>query len=129
MSILLHPEWPVLRPFVRVGRYARDTGPRGARVRLDVERPTDGRVMRRLQAIQMPCVTCGAPIQAVRERSGRRYGGLFYYCPTCPQDVSVRCSRNPKASREVTAVREAVEAWQANGAPPPAQGNLFGGPR
>lgn len=126
MSILTHPEWPFLRPFVRPGRYARDTGPRGARVRLDVERPEDGRDMRRLQAIQMACVTCGQPVQAVRERSGKRYGGLFYYCPTCPQHVSVKCSRNPKASREVAAVTEAVEAWRKDGAPPPAQGDLFG---
>jgi hypothetical protein len=123
MSILSHYEWPILRPWIRIERYARDTGRRGARVRLEIERPDDGRVLRRLLAIVMACVSCGRDVHPVRERGGR--SGL-YFAPTCPLDVTFGCARGPKASREYLDVRAAVEAWRAGGGDGPAvQGDLF----
>ena len=125
MSILLHPDWPTLRPFLRVEQYARDSGRRGARVRLEVDRPEDGRILRRLLGIVMACVACGRPVHPIRERGGR--AGL-YFAPTCSLDVRFGCARGGKASREYLDVRAAVEAWRASGGDgPAAQGDLFRG--
>jgi len=127
MSILAHPEWPLLKRHLRAERYARDTGSRGARVRLEVVRPTDGRELRRLQGIKDPCVTCGAIISKVRERGGKRFKGRLYFSPCCPQDVSLACSRSPKASQEYLAIRAALaDDADASTPPPSAQGDLFG---
>lgn len=109
MSILAHPDWRLLRWYLRVERYSRDTGPNGARVRLEVDRPSDGIALRRLLAIRMPCVGCGRQISPVRTRQGLQH---LYYAPTCPLNARYGCSRGRAAREEYLAVRAALDAWR-----------------
>ena len=109
MSILTHPLWPVLRPFVTIQRYGRDTGPRGARWRIEIGKPADGILLRQLLAIVMPCVHCGRPIHPVRLRGGRP--GL-YFAGTCGLDVTFKCSRSAAARQEYLVVKRAMAEWQ-----------------
>ena len=106
MSILQHPEWPLVRQYLRVEVYGPDTGRRGARIRLEVDRPADGILIRRLLAIRMPCVACGRAISPVRYRQGMR---RMYYAGTCGLDVTYRCARGHAARDEYRVVRAALE--------------------
>jgi len=108
-GIVDHPDWPLLRQYIRVERYGRDTGNHGARVRLEVDRPADGIDLRRILAISAPCVACGKPIQVVRPRQGMNH---LYLATTCPLAVAYRCARGRAARDEYVAIREAVEAWR-----------------
>lgn len=109
MSILSHPGWPILRPYIRIERYARDTGRHGARVRLEIEPPTDGDTLRYLLTIQMACVHCRRIHNPVRPRA-RRPG--WYYAGSCPLRVTYGCARSRAARQEYLDVRAAVEAWR-----------------
>jgi hypothetical protein len=121
VSILAHPDWPILRPYLRIERYGRDTGRHGARVRLEVDRPADGILVRRILGIRMPCVGCGRPISPVRCRQGLNH---MYYAPTCALDVTYRCARGRAAREEYRAVVEALEAWHRGGGAPPGEEEL-----
>jgi len=105
-SILEHKDWPTLRPFLRVERYGRDTGPRGARSRLECRRPGDGRVMRQLLALSMPCVHCGRTVHPIRERQGM--GNRMYFTCTCGLDVTFVCARSGEAREEYRKVIAAL---------------------
>lgn len=109
-SITEHPAWPVLRPYVIIEPYNRDTSRIKTRHRIEVQPPPQGHILREILAIAMPCVICEQTIHPVRPRAGRR--GRLYYAPTCPLDKTRTCSRQPVVGEEYTRVRQDVEAWQ-----------------
>ena len=113
MSILTHPLWPELRPYVHIGVYGRDGGPDNPRHRIDVRTPDSGVVLRRLLAITMPCVVCQRPIHPVRTRRK----GPLYYAATCSLDVSYACARSAEARTEYDAVKRAMTAYHAEHRP------------
>lgn len=106
MSITTNPLWPLLRQYVRIERYGRDTGPRGARWRIEVDTPKDGTILRQLLAITMPCVNCGRTINPVRLR--QHEGRRLYYASTCGLDVTFTCARSAAARHEYRDVLQAM---------------------
>ena len=118
-SVTQHPLWPLLRPFVVIELYGRDTSRLRTRFRIEIKPPAEGHVLRALLAISMPCVICGQLVHPVRMRAGRR--SRFYYSPTCPLEVNRVCRAQRIVTEEYARVRRAVEAWQrGQAAPPPA---------
>lgn len=104
MSIVNHPIWPEVRPFVHIHIYARDNG----RHRIDIRTPADRTLYRRFLDATMPCVVCQRPIHPIR---GEKRGGLYYAC-TCEQKQSLRCSRSHgDSSAEYQRVKAAIEGW------------------
>jgi hypothetical protein len=118
VSILQHPEWPLLRQYLRVEIYGPDTGRHGARFRLEINRPADGILVRRLLAIRMPCVDCGRQISPVRSRQGMRH---LYYAGSCGLDITYRCARGSAAREEYRAIREALEEYHGRNRPQPVR--------
>lgn len=107
MSILDHPIWPVLEPYINDQVYGRDGGPDHPRHRFDVHPPTDGVLLRRFLATTMPCVTCGTEIHPIRSRAKGR--GQLYYAATCPLDVTYGCARSRAARTEYARLKLALE--------------------
>lgn len=122
MSITCHPDWPLIRPWIVIQRYGRDTGPNGARARIEFKRPHDGVLVRRFLALTMPCVACGRTIHPIRERGGQ-WNGQLYYAATCDSSITLSCRNGGKSRQEYMAVRRAIAEWQPE--PPVLQGDLF----
>lgn len=107
MSILNHPSWHELRPYVRLEQYGRDTGSNGPRIRIEVLQPSDGRLARMFLALTMPCVACHKLIHPIRQREGH---GHWYYAATCPLEKTFSCARGRAARQEYLLVRKAIGA-------------------
>lgn len=108
MSILNHPSWREIRPYVLVEEYSRDSGPNGARGRIEIHVPSDVRLARMFLALTMACVRCGRLMHPIRQRDG---GGRYYYAASC-QSPNNACSKGRAASSEYLAVRRHMETWQ-----------------
>src|SRR5262245_39769966 len=106
MSILHHPHWWDLRPYVRLQTHYGPEGP----YRLEVDTPDSGILLRRFLALQMACVCCGQPISPVRVRAGY---GTMYLTGTCGQDINLVCSRSVDAREEHDAVVIAILGYTA----------------
>lgn len=119
MSILDHPIWPELQPYIRIQVYGRDGGPDRPRHRIEVEQPTAGALRARLLGAEMACVSCGRTIRPIRQRHGDH--GTWYYAATCELEQSYACARSAPARLEYTAIREAMRGV----APPSRQPGLF----
>jgi hypothetical protein len=105
-SILDHPEWPALRPFLRAEAYDRDRNVRGyARRRIEVLTPTSSRLRAWLQGITTPCVACGRRMRPIRERRG---WATLYWASCCSLEVNPSCSRTKAAAHEYRRVVEAL---------------------
>jgi len=113
VSILQHPIWPELQPFVRIEIYDRDGGHEHPRHRIEIDTPPSGILLRKFLAVEMPCVVCGRTIHPLREREGR---GHLYYAATCSLDVTFACARSAAARVEYDAIKAAVDGT----APPPS---------
>ena len=117
MSILQHPIWPALQPYVHIGVYGRDGGPTNPRHRIDIRTPHDGSLYRRFLAVTMPCVVCGRTINPIRHRA---HSGPLYYAATCSLDQTFACARSRAVRIEYDQVKTAM-----NGRSGPSTGNLF----
>ncbi len=107
MSVLSHPLWPTLRPYIRIERYAPDGGHRHPRIRIEVLSMPPS-VERTMTKATMPCVACGASIHFVRTRRPSKRGsavGHHYFAPTCPLEDNVACSRGAEAHAEYERIR------------------------
>lgn len=106
MSLLDHPRWPEIAPYVRVETYSRDGGHHHPRHRLEVLRPPN---IRRFTDVHMPCVACGALIHPIRLRNGR--GRVHcYLAVTCSLSVRYACARSRAAAVEYERIVAAVLA-------------------
>lgn len=113
MSILNHPAWSELRPYIRIENYGRDTGPHGPRGRVEVKRPDDPTLAQKFLDLTMPCVACGLQIHPIRERVNKkgRVEGHPYYGATCQLGLKGSCSKGRAASSEYQAIRRHMERW------------------
>ena len=96
-TILQHPLWPAIRPFVEIETYARDGGHRDPRHRLEVHPPPELRAL--FLAVSVPCVRCGRIIHPMRARQGATRGGL-YLAVACELAAGYGCARGREASAE-----------------------------
>ena len=119
MSILTHPEWPLVARYLRVETYDRDGGHRHPRHRLEIQRPESGIDLRKLLALVMPCVGCGAPIHPVRMRAS---GNHCYFAVSCGLDQTYACARGARAKEEYEAIVAALAGLPPT---PTPQGSLF----
>jgi len=106
MSIVQHPLWPEVKPFMRLEKYDRDGGHQHPRYRIEVTAPTSGIVLRELLALEMGCVSCGRTIHPIRMRQGKH--GHLYYAATCELAVNYGCARSSAARREYQTVKDAL---------------------
>ena len=111
MSIVQHPMWPELAPYIRIEMYGRDGGPDTPRHRIEVV-PPDRDTSVRWQALEMPCVACHRLMHPIRARAPakntRGWPRHLYYAATCPLDVRKGCSKGKAAEEEYDRVKEAV---------------------
>lgn len=115
MSLIKHPMWPQIAPFVKIEIYAPDGGHANPRFRLEFVKEITQQQKKEWVAITVPCVKCGNSIHPIRERKpGERAPeiGHIYIAPCCPLNVSVGCSRGNSAHLEYLAIRSAVESIQ-----------------
>jgi hypothetical protein len=101
MSIIHHPAWWDLRPYIRIQRGI-------GHDRIEVDMPESSTLLRRFLSIKMPCVCCGRSINPVRARAGQ---GNLYLSSTCEQDVSFCCSRSIDAREESDAIQAAIAGY------------------
>lgn len=114
MSIRTLPQWPEIRPFVRIQIYAPDGGYKNPRFRLEIDRSATPSQRLAWLNLQAPCVRCGRAINPIRERQpgARTTIGALYIAPCCPLSVNVGCSRGNAAHDEYLAIRREVEQFQ-----------------
>ena len=112
MSIVEHPLWPEIRPYVRIERYDRDGGHGHPRYRIEVDPPNADRSAA-WQVVMMRCVACGAPMHPIRERApaNNKRGNPrhLFYAATCPLRIRMGCARSAAARDEYLRVRADVE--------------------
>ena len=95
MSILDHPEWPLLRWCLFLEFYSRDQRLRGrSRHRIEVRRNLPDEMQAYLLTLRASCVACGASMAPIRKREG---GGL-YFAATCEEGLQGRCSKGRAAA-------------------------------
>lgn len=113
MSILDHPDWAYLQPWIEIQIYARDGGHKHPRVRIEVQSCTPSAIVRKALSLTMQCVACGAPIHPFRARGnpkrGERVAQNVYFAAACPLNVNVACSRGAEARDEYLAVKAACK--------------------
>lgn len=116
-SIVFHPIWQKLHPYLLVDIYDRDGGHKDPRIRIGfVDLPET--FSHELVMLVMPCVHCERPNHPLRRRETDDWTRL-YYGPCCPLAVRVSCSRGRAAE---------LEYERFKGLPPPrasAQLSLF----
>lgn len=97
-SIIFHPLWKKLEPYLHVVEYDKDGGHKEPRIRIEfLDLPE--KWSRELVMIEMLCVTCQRPIHPLRRRIGDDWDRL-YYAPCCPVDARSACSRSRAAALE-----------------------------
>jgi hypothetical protein len=113
MSILKHPLWPALKPFMRIEYYGRD-GASEPRWRIEFA-PMPPALLTVALSTVVPCICgCGRDINFARVRKlpGQRKSpanlrGVYY---ACSSRADAGCARGKAARTEYRAVRAAVEA-------------------
>lgn len=98
MTILEHPEWPLLRRYLYIRRGR--NGVNGARHRLEVHQDAPASVF----AIRTACAYCGREIQNVR-RDAR---GAWTFNASCPLAVNPKCARMPPTTALCESIRRAL---------------------
>ena len=111
-SVLTHPDWPTVAPYIRVEYYNRDGSARDPRFRLEVlTMPED--VAEVALKLEIGCPSCGRTIHPIRaralsKRSRAPHKRHYYLAVACPLDVSVACSRGYAARDEYLKIRAAL---------------------
>lgn len=106
MTLLAHPAWPRLRPYVAVERDASSK----TRVRIELRRMPPALVAVAL-AVEVGCVACGRAVNPIRARKGpgnkrsEAVGHGLYVAPACPLSVNVGCSRGTAVRDEYLAIQ------------------------
>lgn len=108
MTLLDHPIWSDLAPYIRIEIYGRDGGPHHPRHRIEVDTLPPALRARALR-VRVPCVACGQPIHPIRARKSAKGNGHLYYAPCCPLSVRIACSRGDQARDNYVDVRAAVD--------------------
>ena len=106
MSILAHPEWPRIRPFIRIDYYGRDTSRHKTRFRIELKNVPKGDAPW-LLAVRIPCVACEKIIQPIRGRNGKATH-LYYGCSCSPPHQRGRAARD-----EYNAVEAHIKTWRS----------------
>lgn len=104
MSIVFHPLWELLRPYLHVSLYDKDGGHQDPRIRIDLRDLPAELAISAADAI-MKCVACRTRIFPLRQREGDPWSRL-YYAPTCTLERSLACSRSPQAHIEYERFKE-----------------------
>ncbi|HKE44572.1 MAG TPA: hypothetical protein VKB41_08540 [Steroidobacteraceae bacterium] len=98
MTILEHPDWLVLLPYLYIRRGG--LGVNGARHRIEVRRDAPARLL----DIRTACAYCGAAIQNIRIDAR----GAWTFNASCPLSVNVKCARMPPTTAICAKVRKAI---------------------
>lgn len=107
-SIVDHPVWPAIRPYVVIQHYGRDVGPRGTRWRIEVCPPSWPTADAWLTLETPCCAECGRSMHPFRQRQDGSWRQI-YFAAACPASVSLSCSRGKLAADEYLRVRADVE--------------------
>jgi len=108
VTLLDHPEWPLLRPYVVVKPTERQ--------QLEVTRPDDMALLQTFLKLTTVCVACDEVYLPVHPRKlstkddlrPHPVGGMFLRC-CCPKR---RCSRTKAARTEKALLVVALDAWK-----------------
>jgi len=112
VSIMKHPEWPVIRGYLRIEYYDRDGGHAHPRHRIEVRSSIPSQLREKFLKLTCDCVACAAPIHPIRNRikGGRAtHAGHLYLAVACPLDVKIGCSRGNAANAEYDRIVHEVE--------------------
>lgn len=104
MSILVHPLWPLLEPYLVVEHYDKDGGHEDPRIRIELRDLPPELAITAADLITR-CVTCGKKIFPFRQRVGSPWSAL-YYAPTCPLERELACARSAPARQEYLLFKE-----------------------
>lgn len=115
MTLLQHPIWPSLLPYVTVETYSRDGGPSHPRHRLEVVPPSIRRLHDAFLGLSIGCARCGRPIHPIRVRQAS--GSRWYLNMTCELAVNMGCARSRAASQAYEAIVAAVQVYRVSQAP------------
>jgi|SRR5262245_561334 len=108
MSIVLHPIWPKLQPYVRI------EADRISGYTLAVVTPVDPILLRQFLNTFLPCAFCGMMMRPIRRQPGHdnvSFGPL-YLSASCGLDS---CNMSADVRDEVDAIRKAIAAWRRPG--------------
>ena len=115
-SVVDHPLFPKLVPFLKIEKYARDGGTNKPRRRLEI-RTSDMpmKLQRQMLEMKVACVRCGAAIHPFRPRlrgSSNRteLPRCVYLAVACPLDVNIGCSRGKAAKQAYIDIESAALA-------------------
>ncbi len=105
MSVVDHPEFARFSKAMLVEPYSRDwaKGRPTPRVRIWAI-PNNDVTLEQLLAVRMACVNCGRGIDCFRQSRGKK----LHFSPTCPQEVTLVCSRQTVARDEYVRVTAAL---------------------
>lgn len=115
MTILEHPLWGELLPYLYIRRGA--TGVNGARHRIEVRQDAPASVFR----LKVDCAHCGRSIFPIR-RDAR---GAWTFNVSCPLAVRVKCARMPASTAMAKAVRGSMAAYHGTPPAPEREPTLF----
>lgn len=110
-SIIDHPIWDELAPYVRKEKYDRDGSARKPRNRFELAK-VPPELLRRALAVRIGCCRCGKPISPIRARQGEgdrmELPRHLYLAVACPLDVNIGCSRGRDSKNEYLRLSLAV---------------------
>ena len=88
-SLLNHPNFEAVRPWIAVQVYGRDGGPRKQRRRIELRRDTPANVLSKALQMKVQCPACGDPMKPFRFRTPALRGGdvpqNIYFAAACPE--------------------------------------------
>lgn len=101
-SIIDSPIWPELKPHLDIHH---NNAPGGWRINV-LESVPVGVARRAFKTrVKCSCETCGKSIFPIRQGKGWHN---IYYASSCPQTISIKCSRTKGAVKACAKVRAAV---------------------
>lgn len=110
-SVLDHPLWSKLAPYVRKESYNRDGSARDPRNRFELKtmpEKLDARALR----MEVRCCKCGATIHPIRARKDGKarmeVARHRYLSVSCPLNVNISCSRSKAAKEEYARLAIAI---------------------
>lgn len=113
-SLLQHPLWPRIRPFVRLQARKQDGGHR-----LEVATPSEAEAVMWI-ALTVPCPHCRQMMHPIRDRTPAHRTTEprhLYLAASCPAEQKPQCCRSGEAHREIDRLRADVAGWSAQQQP------------
>ena len=117
-SILKHPLWPEIRPFVVIQFVPQDEKAKHKRPRFRIEiKKVPMELAVKALNIEIPCPSCKNPYHPIRARKAPAKRGDppakgLYYASGCPLNVRMGCSRGMTASLTYDAIHTDIQAWR-----------------